>query len=67
MNRVDNSDVPGPAVLVPRLTPDVLLLADNVLSHPDEIAGHLRDLEALPDFERTVVPVGMGLSVAHRA
>ena len=52
---------------MPRLTLDVLLLADNVLSHPDEIAGHQRALEALPDFERTVVPVGVGLSVAHRA
>ena len=45
----------------------MLLLADNVLSHSDEIVGHLRALEALPDFERTVVPVGVGLSVAHRA
>jgi predicted O-methyltransferase YrrM len=54
-------------LLLPRLTPDALLLADNVLSHPDEIAGYLAALEALPDFERVVVPVGKGLSVAHRA
>ena len=54
-------------LLLPRLSPDVLLLADNVLSHPNEIAGYLAALEALPDFERVVVPLGKGLSVAHRA
>ena len=54
-------------LLLPRLAPNALLLADNVLSHPDEIAGYLAALEALPDFERVVVPVGKGLSVAHRA
>lgn len=54
-------------LLLPMLTPDALLLADNVLSHPDQIAGYLAALEALPDFERVVVPVGKGLSVAHRA
>jgi len=53
-------------LLLPRLTPDALLLADNVRSHPDEIAGYLAALEALPAFERLVVPIGKGLSVAHR-
>jgi predicted O-methyltransferase YrrM len=54
-------------LLLPRLTEDVLLLADNVLSHPAEIAGYLAAVGALPGFERVVVPVGKGLSVAHRA
>ncbi|HZU67030.1 MAG TPA: class I SAM-dependent methyltransferase [Ktedonobacteraceae bacterium] len=53
-------------LLVPKLTPDVILLADNVISHPDEIAGYLRALESLPQFERVVLPVGKGLSVAYR-
>jgi hypothetical protein len=44
----------------------VLLLADNVLSHPGEIAGYLAALEDLPDFDRLVVPIGKGLSVAYR-
>ncbi len=52
--------------LLPKLMPDVLLLADNVLSHPAEIAGYVQALETLPDFERVVVPVGKGLSVAYR-
>src|SRR5436305_12737489 len=55
------------SLLIPRLTPDVLLLADNVLSHPTEIAAYLRALEALPQFDRVVVPIGKGLSVAYRA
>ena len=55
------------SLLVPKLTPDVLLLADNVLSHPMEIAGYLKALEALPDFDRVVLPVGKGLSLAYRS
>jgi len=35
---------------MPKLIPDVLLLADNVLSHPTEIAAYLRALESLPQF-----------------
>lgn len=55
------------AELLPKLTPDVLLLADNTLSHPTEIAGYLAAVQALPDFEQMVIPVGKGLSVAYRA
>ena len=55
------------SLLMPKLLPDVLLLADNVLSHPTEIVAYLRALEALPDFERVVVPIGKGLSVAYRS
>ena len=53
-------------LLMPKLAPDVLLLADNVLSHPTEIAAYLRALEALPQFDRVIVPIGKGLSVAYR-
>ena len=55
------------SLLVPKLAPDVLLLADNALSHPDEIAAYLRALEALPQFDRVIVPIGKGLSVAYRS
>ncbi len=54
-------------LLLPKLTPDVFVLADNVLSHPDEIVGYLAAVKALPDFEHMVVPVGKGLSIAYRA
>jgi predicted O-methyltransferase YrrM len=54
------------ATLLPKLAPDAFLLADNVLSHPGEIAGYLAALEGLPDFDRLIVPIGKGLSVAYR-
>jgi predicted O-methyltransferase YrrM len=54
-------------LLIPKLTPDVVLLADNVLSHTDEIAGYLAALEALPHFDRVILPIGKGLSVAYRS
>jgi predicted O-methyltransferase YrrM len=54
------------SLLLPKSTPDVFLFADNVLSHPQEIAEYLRMVEGLADFERMVVPVGKGLSVAYR-
>jgi predicted O-methyltransferase YrrM len=65
----DADRVSAPAqlrLLLPKLSHDLLLMADNALSHPDEIAGYLAALQALPDFERLVIPVGKGLSVAYR-
>lgn len=53
-------------LLLSRLTPDVFILADNVLSHPDEIADYLAELAKLPRFERLTLPIGKGLSVAYR-
>ncbi len=55
------------SLLMPKLAPDVLLLADNVLSHPTEIAAYLRAVESLPGFDRVILPVGEGLSVAYRS
>src|SRR5437868_13315690 len=55
------------SLLVPKLVPDVLLLADNALSHPTEIAAYLRALEGLPGFDRVILPVGKGLSMAYRS
>jgi len=55
------------ALLVPKLTPGALVLADNVTSHPDQIAGYLAAITALPDFDHIVVPIGKGLSLAYKA
>jgi predicted O-methyltransferase YrrM len=52
--------------LLAKLTPAALLLADNALSHPQELAGYLEAIRALPDFEQLIVPVGKGLSLAYR-
>lgn len=54
-------------VLLPKLTPRALLLADNALSHPREISGYLDALSELQEFEHVVIPVGKGLSIACRA
>jgi predicted O-methyltransferase YrrM len=64
----DRSSAPAQlTLLIPKLTPDVLILADNVLSHPNEIAAYLKALEALPQFDRVIVPIGKGLSVGYRS
>lgn len=52
--------------LLPKLTEDALVLADNVLSHADDMARFMGILDAQPEFERVVVPVGKGLCVACR-
>ncbi len=52
-------------LLLPKLSPGALLLADNALSHPDQIAPYLEAVQALPDFEHLIVPVGKGLSLAY--
>lgn len=63
----DRYSIPGQLeLLLPKLTPDVLLFSDNATSHPQELAGYFAALDALPEFEQTIVPVGKGLSVAYR-
>jgi predicted O-methyltransferase YrrM len=53
-------------LLLPKLAADTMLLADNVLSHPEEISGYLKAVGGLDGFDRLVLPVGKGLSVAYR-
>ena len=65
----DADRVSAPAqleILLPKLTPDVLLLADNVLSHPQEVVEYRKMVECLPGFIWTVVAVGKGLHIAWR-
>ncbi len=54
------------SLLPGKLTPDALVLADNVTSHPEENAEFLALVRGLADFRSTVVPVGKGLLVACR-
>ncbi|GAC1629409.1 MAG: class I SAM-dependent methyltransferase [Ktedonobacteraceae bacterium] len=53
------------AQLIPKLTSGALVLADNALSHPDEIAGYLAALTSHPQFDHVILPVGKGLSLAY--
>ena len=52
------------ALLRPKLTPGALLAADNALSHPQEIAGYLAAVRAIPGVVEFIVPVGKGLHLA---
>jgi predicted O-methyltransferase YrrM len=54
-------------ILLPKLERDVLLLTDNVLSHPEEVAGYLKEFEHLPEFVTSIVTVGKGLHIAYRS
>jgi predicted O-methyltransferase YrrM len=54
------------SLLLPKLLPGSLVLADNVHSHPDEIAPYLKAVDALAGFDHMIVPVGKGLSVAYK-
>jgi predicted O-methyltransferase YrrM len=53
-------------ILLPKLASKVLVIADNVHSHPEEIADYLKLISSLADFQHTTVPVGKGLSIAYR-
>jgi len=51
--------------LLPKLSLPGLLLADNALSHPDQIAGYLARIAEIERISHTIIPVGKGLSVAY--
>jgi predicted O-methyltransferase YrrM len=53
-------------MLLPKLESSVLLLADNVLSHPKEMEAYVEAVAQLPGFVATTVPVGKGLHIAYR-
>ena len=54
-------------LLLPKLENDALLLADNILSHPEEVAGYLKELDHLSEFITTTATVGKGLHIAYRS
>src|SRR5579863_4517348 len=53
-------------ILLPKLTQKALVVADNVLSHPEEIAEYLKLISSLEEFQHAIVPVGKGISIAFR-
>lgn len=53
-------------IVLPKLAAKALVIADNVHSHPEEIAEYLKLISSLADFQHTIVPVGKGLSIAYR-
>jgi predicted O-methyltransferase YrrM len=52
-------------LLLPKLASGTVVLADNALSHPEEIAGYLAAVRNLPGVDHLIINVGKGLSVAY--
>jgi predicted O-methyltransferase YrrM len=46
------------ALILPKLSPPALILADNVLSHPTEIAAYLAMVKSLKQLRHVLIPVG---------
>jgi predicted O-methyltransferase YrrM len=64
----DRVSAPEQLVLIlSKLAPPALILADNVSSHPTEIANYLAMVKSLKQLQHVVIPVGKGLSVALTA
>jgi predicted O-methyltransferase YrrM len=51
------------SLILPKLDRPALILADNALSHPDQIAGYLATIRSL-NLQHALIPAGKGLSVA---
>ncbi len=51
-------------LIFPRLAPGGLLLADNVLSHADELRPYLDAVRRHPGLQTVTLPVGRGLEVS---
>jgi predicted O-methyltransferase YrrM len=51
-------------LVVPRLRPGGVLIADNVTSHASELADYLRRVKFHPDLFAVTVPIGNGEEIA---
>ena len=52
--------------LIPNLTPGGILVADNVISHADELADFVAQAEDDPRVDALVVPIGKGILVCRK-
>ena len=52
--------------IVPRLLPNGLLVADNVISHKEELAAFVEHARNDPGVDAVVLPVGKGLLVCTK-
>ena len=53
-------------LIYPRLVKGGLVVADNALSHPDELADYITYLQNHPDLASATIPTGRGLEVTVR-
>jgi predicted O-methyltransferase YrrM len=50
--------------VLPKMAAEALLVADNVISHPDELANYLARVKSHPDLFSVTVPVGKGEEIS---
>ncbi len=53
-------------LVYPRLVKGGLIVADNALSHPDQLADYIAYLQNHPDLVSATIPTGRGLEVTVR-
>jgi len=53
-------------LLIPKMLPNGLIVADNVLSHADALQNYLQRVKSHPLYESVTVPIGRGLEISRR-
>lgn len=53
-------------LVVPRLIPGGLFLADNVISHAEDLADWLAEIEDDPRLDSLIIPVGKGVLLCRK-
>ncbi len=53
-------------LLIPKMLPNGLIVADNVISHASELADYLERVKSHPLYESITVPLGAGLEISRR-
>lgn len=54
------------ALVIPNLVPGGWLVADNLISHADELVDYRAAIEADPRLDALVVPIGKGVLIARK-
>ena len=53
-------------LLIPKMLPNGLIVADNVISHAEELESYLSRVKSHPLYESITVPIGQGLEITRR-
>lgn len=53
-------------LLLPKMLPNGIIVADNVLSHAQALQNYLRLVKEHPLYESVTVPIGRGLEISRR-
>lgn len=53
-------------LLIPKMLPNGLIVADNVVSHAQELRAYLERVKSHPLYESVTVPIGAGLEISRR-